>query len=112
MCFYVLNIFYFLAVNVSGNVQIKIILRVADFSIGNKTAKLRHFQLLIENIYNFVNVLLSQTVFVTVFYKAFTGINQKNSFFIIRQAFSSLGIFKVNYNNAGRNARTIKQVGR
>ncbi|MPM57211.1 hypothetical protein SDC9_104033 [bioreactor metagenome] len=80
MSFNILNIFGFLTVNISGNVQVVIVLRVAYFFNAYQTAVFWYIGLFGKNIYNFMNILLTQTVFVAVFYEAFAGINHENVF--------------------------------
>src|SRR5690606_26930718 len=103
MCLNILNIFCILAFYIPLNVKV-VFVRFYSFQ-SDHLAKSGNFLLCIKYIGYFINVLLAKSVFVAIFYKAFSSINHKNTF-------SVLGILLVNYYNSGRNSCTVKQVGR
>ena len=76
------------------------------------------FFLFCEGVDDFMNVLFAQTVFIAVFNKAARCVNHKHAAAtndLPRTIFGklgSLGVFFVDHDNAGRNARAVKQVGR
>ena len=77
-----------------------------------------NFQAFGKGVDDFVDVLFTQAVFVAVFDEIFGRVNHKHvaaadhfGFFIVGKL-GGLGVFFVNHNNAGRNARAVKQVGR
>ena len=51
-----------------------------------------------------MNVHTAEPIFIAVFHKPLTGVYHEN-------AFANMGIFFIKHNNAGRNARTVKEVG-
>lgn len=71
-----------------------------------------------ESVDDFVNVLLTQTVFVAVFNEAARCVNHKhaaaadNLVCSLFGKLGGLGVFFVDDDDAGRNARAVKQVGR
>ena len=87
----------------SGNVEVELI--GFNLRYRHHAAVFFNFQLLVEYIHYLVYVLLTQAVFVTVFFKALAAINHKN-------AFAVFGIFFIQYKNTGGNAGAVKQVGR
>jgi len=105
MCFDIMNIFLFLTVNISWNVKIEIIFRVADFIIRNHTAVFGSLQLVVEYVNDFMNILFPQPVLVAVFHESFACINHEDSF--------SVGsVFFVQNNYTGRDTCAVKKVGR
>ena len=72
---------------------------------GHKTGILIYFPLVVKGIYNFMQILLSQSVLVTILDIAFTRIYHKDTF-------TALCILFIYHNNTGRNTCTIKQVSR
>ena len=103
MGFDILNILRFLAVDITGNVQVKLL----GFNLSNRhhSTVFFYFNLFIEYIYNLVNILLTQAVFVTVFYKTFRGVDHKDAFAVV-------GVFLIQHNNAGRDTGAIKKIRR
>ena len=98
----VLNIFWLGAVNVAGNVQVKLV----GFNLVNRyhSAEFFYFSLFVEHIHDLVNVLLTQAVLIAVLYKAPRCVDHKNAFAVV-------GVFLVQDNDTGRNARSVEQVG-
>jgi hypothetical protein len=103
MGFDILNIFGFLTVYIAGDIQVIFIF--FNLCKGNHPGILLNFQLFIEHINNPVNIHTAQAVFISVFHKAFTGINHKN-------ALTACRMFFIKDNNTGRNTCAIKEVGR
>lgn len=99
----VLNIFLFLGVDVAGDVEVELIF--LDFGVWRQAGISGNLQLLSEYIDDLVDVLLAQPVFVAVLHEPPAGVDHKN-----RAA--GAGIFLVQHNDASRDARAIKQVGR
>ena len=101
----VLQIFRGGAINVAGDIQI-ILVFLLNLVIEDKTGILGIVcNLLIECGDNFVDVPLPQAVFVAILYEVVAGINHKDAL--------ALGcISLVDDDNTGRDASTIKEVGR
>ncbi len=100
MRFYILYIFGFLAINITWDVQVVLVLFY--LSHRNGTRIFGDFCLFIEYIHNLVYILLTQAVLIAIFYKTFAGIDNENTFFGV------IGILFINYNDTGRNASAIK----
>src|SRR3989344_6243044 len=103
MRFNILNVFRLLRIDVSG--EIEVIFVFLYFVIADKARIFWYFQFATPCINDLAVVLLTQTVFIAVFYKTLRGINHKDAFTIAGSGF-------IQNNNAGRNARAIKQVCR
>src|SRR3989338_2462196 len=103
MRFDVLNVFRLLRIDISG--KIEVIFVFLYFVVADKARIFRHLQFATPCINDLAVVLLTQTVFIAVFYKALRGINHKDAFAIASTGF-------IQNNNAGRNTRAIKQVCR
>src|SRR5690606_720880 len=99
----ILHIFCVLTFYISWNIEV--VLVGFNGLHRNHFTETRNFLLRIKNIGYFMDILFTESVLVTVLYKAFSGIYHKN-------AFSVLGIFFINYNNGCGNSRAVKQVGR
>ena len=101
----ILNIFRFTAVDITRQVEVVVVFGIGNFVKRHHAGVTRNGGLLAKGIDNFMNVLLAQAVFVTVFDKALAGIDHKD-------AFAAGGVFFIQHQNTGGNAGAIKQVGR
>ena len=63
------------------------------------------FDLICKHIYNFMNVLMTETILIAVFHKTLTGIDNE-------YAFVCGCIFFVEHDDARGNTRSIKQIRR
>ena len=90
--------------DIARHVQIAAIF-LQDLIIAHKAGIARNLLPLEESLYNTLNVLLAEAVLVAVLLVTLTGINEKNSF-------TAVGVFLVNEDDAGRDARTVEKIGR
>jgi hypothetical protein len=97
----ILEVFGLLAVEVSREVEIKVIFFY--FLDGNHSRKFGEFKLPVEDVHNLVNVLRAQAVFGAVFHEAAAGVNHED-------ALPGLGVLLVDNDDAGGNARTVKEI--
>ena len=102
MGFDVLDIFGFLIVDITGEIQVIIVF--LDFGDRHHATVFLHLDLFIEHVHNSVDVLLAEAVLVPVFNKALRGVDHEN-------AFAAFGIFFVKHNDAGWNASAVEQIG-
>ncbi|OQB36471.1 MAG: hypothetical protein BWY09_01923 [Candidatus Hydrogenedentes bacterium ADurb.Bin179] len=101
----ILNVFRIGIVNVSGQVEIEIVLRVADFACGHHARIPRHFHLAGKGVHNAVDVPGTEPVFVAVFHEPLGGVYHED-------AFTGMGVFFVQHKNTGGDAGAIKEIGR
>ena len=66
---------------------------------------LRHFDLLVENIDDLVDVLMAQAVLVAIFHKALAGVDHEDTA-------AARGVFLIEDDNTGWDAGAVEQVGR
>ena len=93
------------AINITGNIQV-ILVFLLNLVIGNEPGILGViYDLLIECGNDFVDVPLAQAVLVAILYEVMAGIDHKNALTL-----GCIGL--VDDDNTGRDAGTIKQVGR
>ena len=101
----VLNILRLGAVDVARQVEVEVVLRVADLVEADHTRVTWHIEHARIGIDDLVDVLVAQAVFRAVFDEAFGGIDHEN-------AFARGGVLFIQHQDAGGNAGAIKQVGR
>ena len=101
----VLQIFRNGAIDIARDVEIIIVLYL-NLLVRHKTGILRiSCDLAVKGGNDLVDILLAQTVLVAILHVIVACIDHKN-------AFSLIGICFINDNNAGRNTRAVKEVGR
>src|SRR5262245_14374109 len=105
VCVNVLEILEFGAVDVSRQVQVKIILRIHDLRDWNHPRVSRRFELARECVHDAMDVLRAETVLIAVLDEAFRGIDHED-------ALAGLGVVLVEDDDAGGNAGAIEEVGR
>jgi len=98
-----MDIFFFMAVDITRNIEIKLILFLNLLSC-NHTRIFRYFKLPVEHINNLINILLSQAILIAIFNESLVRINHKDTS-------ATLSILLVDNNNTGWNTSSIKQVG-
>ena len=101
----VLEILRLAAVDVARQVEIIVILRVADLGHGYQPRIPGDFHLAGKSVDDAVNILLAQAVFLAILAKAFGCIDHKDG-----SAAGGLGL--IEHNDTGRNAGAVKEVGR
>ena len=100
----VLNVFGVGAVDVTREVEVVIVLRASDLLPGHHAGVARRINLLVEGVYNAVDVLLAEAVFVAVLDEVFGGVDHED-------ALAGLGVLFVEDNDASGDACAVKQVG-
>ena len=93
------------AVDVAREVEVVVVLRVADFRDGHHARVARDFGLAGEGVHDPVDVLLAEAVLVAVLDEALGGIDHED-------AFAGVRAFLVEHDDAGGNAGAVKEVRR
>ena len=101
----ILQVLWLGAVDIARDVQVEIIFRIADLGQWHHPRIARDFNMAGKYVYNFMDVLGAEAVLVAIFEKALGGIDHED-------AFSGCGIFLVENDDAGGNARAIKEIRR
>ena len=101
MAFDVLNVFGLLAVNVAREIEVEIVF--LDLVDTDRAGILRHIQPLVEDIDYLVDVHRAKTVLVSVLKVARAGVDHED-------AFSGVGVFLVDDDDAGGNAGSVEEV--
>ena len=99
----VVQVFGLCAVNVAWDIEVVVV--GLNFNYTYHARIFRQFDLLVEDIYDLVNISMTQTVLVAILYKTLAGINHEDTT-------ASCGVFLVENDNTGRDASTVEQVGR
>ena len=95
----------FSGINVPRNVQVVVIGWVSYLCLGHHPGIAGQLRLTVEHVYDFVDVLSTETVFAAVFYEPSARVDHENAGTIFRT-------FLVNDDDARRNASAVKEVGR
>ena len=103
MAFNVLNVFGLLAVDIAGDVQVKLV--VLDFFNADHARVFGYLQPLVEHVDDLVDVHVPQAVLVAVLKVAAAGVDHED-------ALAGVGIFLVDDDDAGGYAGAVEQVGR
>ncbi len=93
------------AVDVAREVEVEVVLRVADLGQRHHARIPWDFDLAVEGIDDLVDVLGAEAVLVAVFHKSLGGIDHED-------ALAGMGVFLVEHQDAGRDARAVKEIGR
>ena len=75
------QVFGLLAVDVARQVEVVAVFQ--NLIERDHSGKLGHFQSFVENVHNFVQILVAQAVFVAVFDEAAAGVNHENTFAVV-----------------------------
>ena len=93
------------AVDVAREVEVEVVLRVADLGQRHHARVARDFDLAGEGVHDLVDVLGAQAVLVAVLDEALGGVDHED-------ALAGGGVFLVEHDDAGGDAGAVKQVGR
>ncbi len=93
------------AVNVAREVEIEVVLHVADLRQRNHLGVAGNFSEAREGVHDLVDVLGAEAVLWAVFDERLGGINHKD-------ALAGVGIFLVEHDDAGRDTRAVKEIRR
>ena len=93
------------AVDVAREVEVEVVLRVADLGQRHHARVARDFELAGEGIHDLVDVLGAQAVLVAVLDEALGGVDHED-------ALAGGGVFLVEHDDAGGDAGAVEQVGR
>ena len=93
------------AVNVAREVEVEVVLRVADLRQRHHARIPGDFELAVEGIDDLMDVLGAEAVLVPVFDESLGGVDHED-------ALPGMGVFLVENEDAGGDARAVKEVGR
>ena len=93
------------AVDVAREVEVEVVLRVADLRQRDHARVAGHFGQAREGVHDHVEVLGAEAVLVAVFDEALGGIDHED-------ALAGGGVFLVEHEDAGRDARAVEQIRR
>ena len=93
------------AVDVARDVEVEVVLRVADLGQRHHARIPWDFELPVEGIHDLVDVLGAEAVLVAVFHEALGGVDHED-------ALAGMGVFLVEHEDAGGDARAVKEIGR
>ena len=93
------------AVDVAREVEVEVVLRVADLGQRHHARVARDFGLAGEGVHDLVDVLRAQAVLVAVLDEALGGVDHED-------ALAGGGVFLVEHEDAGRDARAVEEVRR
>ncbi len=93
------------AVDVAREVEVEVVLRVADLRQRHHARVARDFGLAREDIDDLVDVLGAETVLVAVLHEALRGVDHED-------ALAGMGVLLVEHDDAGRDAGAVEEVRR
>src|SRR6185369_1409891 len=101
----VLQILRLCAVDVSWEVEVEVVLRLADLCQRNHARVAGDFELAYKCVNDAVDILRAKTVFVAVFDEALGGIDHENTL-------ARIGVFFVKHDDAGGDSGAVKELRR
>jgi hypothetical protein len=101
----VLQVFRLAAIDVAWEVEVVIVLRIADLRERHHLRVAVDFDLTGEDIHDAVDVLSAEAVLVTVLDEALRRVDHED-------AFAGMGVLFVEHDDAGRNAGAVEEICR